>query len=280
MVDLHQLKQFLCVAEYGTVSKAAEELNITQPALSRSLQNLECELDVSLFARTKNKIVLTETGVKTVKLARKLLSEAESFEKNVKDYFSAHSTIQIGSCAPCKALKILEDSVKEFFPNIKCSSEIEEESKLSVKLLKGKYQLALLSNSLNDGTVEQVAFYKEQLFAMIPKKHALAKKTEGIYFSDIDGEAIIPFPLKGYWNDLLEKSLPHSQFLYQKTLETFDKIVNATNLISFSSDAIPMNVKNHVAIPVLDASATITYNCACLKSSKKQFSPVLRKLKG
>lgn len=56
MFELHQIKQLVTVADCGTISKAAEKLNITQPDLSRSLQNLEYELKTPLFARSKNAV--------------------------------------------------------------------------------------------------------------------------------------------------------------------------------------------------------------------------------
>ena len=62
MFELYQLRQFLAVVEHETVSKEADALNMTQPALSRSLQNLEYELQLPLFDRGKNKITLNDSG--------------------------------------------------------------------------------------------------------------------------------------------------------------------------------------------------------------------------
>ena len=53
MFELYQLEQLLAVAEHGTLSNAAEQLHISQPALSRSMQRLEAELQVTLFTRQK-----------------------------------------------------------------------------------------------------------------------------------------------------------------------------------------------------------------------------------
>ena len=53
MIELEQLKQLIAFAKYGTLSKAAEELYISQPALSRSIQKLEKTLEVELFDRKK-----------------------------------------------------------------------------------------------------------------------------------------------------------------------------------------------------------------------------------
>ena len=51
MIELHQLIQLIAFAEQGTLSRAAETLHLSQPALSRSMQKLEQELKVTLFER-------------------------------------------------------------------------------------------------------------------------------------------------------------------------------------------------------------------------------------
>jgi DNA-binding transcriptional LysR family regulator len=71
MVELKQLQQLIASAENETVSKAAEILHISQPALSLSIQRLETELEVTLFDRTKNKITLNENGMVALEHAKK-----------------------------------------------------------------------------------------------------------------------------------------------------------------------------------------------------------------
>ena len=58
MFELYQLTQLIAIAECGTMSGAAGQLHLSQPALSRSMQKLEEELQVTLFDRKKNKIAL------------------------------------------------------------------------------------------------------------------------------------------------------------------------------------------------------------------------------
>ena len=58
MLETNQLSQLITVADTKTLSKAAEILHISQPALTRSIQKLESELNVTLFDRQKNKITL------------------------------------------------------------------------------------------------------------------------------------------------------------------------------------------------------------------------------
>ena len=62
MFELYQLEQLLAVSECRTLSQAAEQLHLSQSALSRSMQRLEAELQVNLFTRQKNRIELNECG--------------------------------------------------------------------------------------------------------------------------------------------------------------------------------------------------------------------------
>lgn len=79
MIDLILLEQLIAFNDFGTLSKAAEQLNISQPALTRSMQRLEDELGIQLFIRTKNRMTLTDTGYYTVSQARQLLRHTDDF---------------------------------------------------------------------------------------------------------------------------------------------------------------------------------------------------------
>ena len=76
-MDLHQLECLVTIAEAGTVSKAAELLMFSQPALTRTLKSLEDELGYPLFERTKNRLKLNDTGELAVKYAKKILEDKE-----------------------------------------------------------------------------------------------------------------------------------------------------------------------------------------------------------
>ena len=77
-MDLRRLKTFVTIAEHGTVSKAAELLHITQPALSRQISALEQELGFKLFARVGRRLLLTPGGEQLLGDCRSLLTHAAS----------------------------------------------------------------------------------------------------------------------------------------------------------------------------------------------------------
>ena len=86
MFELHQLEQLITVAECGTLSAAAEELHLSQPALSRSMQKLEAELQVPLFTRHKNKIELNENAEMAVDYARKILWQSQDMIDHLRAF--------------------------------------------------------------------------------------------------------------------------------------------------------------------------------------------------
>lgn len=79
MIELVQLEQLVAIERCGTVSKAAEELHLSQPAISRSMQKLEGDLQVTLFERKKNKLTLNANGTLAVEYAAKVLKEMGDF---------------------------------------------------------------------------------------------------------------------------------------------------------------------------------------------------------
>src|SRR3954466_13360064 len=75
-MDLRRLRTFVTVAEQGSVSKAALRLHISQPGLSRQIQELQQELGLRLFERVGRRLVLTAEGDQLLGNSRNLLNHA------------------------------------------------------------------------------------------------------------------------------------------------------------------------------------------------------------
>src|SRR5258706_13283291 len=83
-MELRHLRYFVAVASARSVSLAARGLNVTQPGLSRQIQNLEQDLGVQLFDRIGRKIVLTGDGNELLGRARRILADAEAFRERAQ----------------------------------------------------------------------------------------------------------------------------------------------------------------------------------------------------
>ena len=88
MIEFNQLEHLVAIAKNKTISKAAEELLISQPGLTKSMQRLEEDLGLSLFNRKKNKIELNDNGLLAVEFAKKLLDGREEMIKDCLLYTS------------------------------------------------------------------------------------------------------------------------------------------------------------------------------------------------
>src|SRR5262245_27783713 len=83
-MELYQLRSFAAVAELGHLTRAAEKLHISQPALSAQIKALEDELGVALFERTPSGMLLTPAGQTLLPEAAKVVSAAVALRTQAK----------------------------------------------------------------------------------------------------------------------------------------------------------------------------------------------------
>ena len=117
MPEIVQLKQLIAIYNNKTLSKAANELHISQPALSRSMQKLEDELGVELFDHYTNKIELNKNGEIAVKHAKKILRDLEYMINEIHLTDQANKIINIACCTPAPLWDI-EPLIKKIYPLI------------------------------------------------------------------------------------------------------------------------------------------------------------------
>lgn len=75
-MQLKQLEKILMVEQYGSISKAAEQMGTTQSALSKTINDIENELGVVVFMRSANGVLLTEAGREVIRLAKSISAHA------------------------------------------------------------------------------------------------------------------------------------------------------------------------------------------------------------
>lgn len=280
MFGIYQLEQLLAFAKYGTLSKAAEELHLSQPALSRSMQKLEDELHVLLFERQKNKIVLNQNGSLAVEYAEKVLNQASNMVERIRSFDRSQHTIAIGSCAPAPLWSVTP-LLSTLYPEMTISSEMKSTELLLQGLRDNIYQFMILPETIDDPDIHYTKYDEEHLFLSLPPAHPLSGHKKGVYLNDINGENFLLFSKIGFWNDLCLKKLPSSHFLVQDEQFSFEELVKNSALPSFTSDlAIKHygNVTNRVIIPILDSEATVSYYFMCLSSTKNKMEIVFHEI--
>lgn len=279
MFEIYQLEQLLAFAKYGTLSKAAEALHLSQPALSRSMQKLEDELRVTLFERQKNKIVLNQNGILAVEYAERVLNQAEDMVERLRTFDRSQRTISIGSCAPAPLWSAIP-LLSTLYPDMTISSDMKSTELLLQGLKDGIYQFIILQETIDDPDIYCTKYGEEHLYLSLPPAHPLAGH-KGVYFKDIDGENILLFSRIGFWNDLCLKKMPSSHFLVQDERFSFEQLVKNSALPSFTSNLASKRygtVSNRVVVPILDPEANVSYYFMCLSKTMNKMGIVLREI--
>jgi DNA-binding transcriptional LysR family regulator len=96
MLDLRKIKYFQTIAQYGSISKAATQLHIAQPALSRQIKDLEAFIGVELFFRKSNGIELSAAGTQFLTDSANILNALEQAKANARKAANYHEVLHIG----------------------------------------------------------------------------------------------------------------------------------------------------------------------------------------
>ena len=119
-MKLTQLEYFCVAARYHNITKAANELFVTQPSVSNAIKSLEEEFGVNLFYRHNNKLTLTPEGEKFYKSAEELLAHADAVTSEFYELRKQATPIRIG-IPPMLGTIYLPDmylSLREEFPEV------------------------------------------------------------------------------------------------------------------------------------------------------------------
>lgn len=264
MIEIYQLEHLIAIAKYGTMTKAAEELHLSQSALSRSVRRLEADLQVTLFERQKNRAALNANGETAVEYAKKVVAQMEELVIRVRDFDRSCHTISVGSCAPAPLWEI-SPLLSSLYPDMTISSDLKMPEKLWQGLVDGLYQLVVLPYEPEEPDMVVKKYGTERLFFSLPPGHPLSESKE-LYFKDLDGETMLLYSHIGFWHEIHKQKMPSAQFLIQEERFAFREIVKSSALPSFISDIVIKREgapANRIIIPIADPEATVTYYCVC-----------------
>lgn len=270
MLETNQLSQLITVADTKTLSKAAEILHISQPALTRSIQKLESELNVTLFDRQKNKITLNKTGKLAVSHARRILADVEQMTQSIQAFERSLHTISIGSCAPSPIVELLY-YLTEKFATMTFSSETVNPDSLVLGLKNNTYQIIITNSPVKDSEICCREFCREQLFLTIPPAHPLATKKDGIFADELAGETMLLFKEIGIWESFIKAKMSQTDFIIQDRDDAFNALIRASALPAFATNlTLKRNDRrqNRIIIPFLDDEAKMTFYCSTLNKNK------------
>ncbi len=184
-MEFDQLRYFLAVAERGNFTRAAEDLMISQPALSRSIQKLEEELGQPVFERKTRSVSLTDAGTLLQARAQQVLSILEDTKAEITDDGES-GRIRIGAI-PTIAPYYLPEVLRQFSERYPKATIIVHENTtdhLLKSCTQGEIDLAILALPVPAKYLEFEELFEEELLLVLPPDHPLVEKKK-IRLSDV-----------------------------------------------------------------------------------------------
>jgi len=208
MFSFARLSCFIAVAEELHFGRAAERLHMTQPPLSRQIQQLEGELGVQLIDRTTRSVTLTPAGVAFLPDARRILQLAEGAAMTVRRVPAGDlGTVVVGFTAASAhvVLPLLLEAAREKLPDVKLELREMVTSVQLEGLLNGELDLGMARPPVKRPGLVSRPLLHEQLIAALPMGHPLADLGRQLTLNDLDGEDVIMYsPVQArYFNQLL-----------------------------------------------------------------------------
>lgn len=188
-MELDQLRYFLKVAERLNMTRAAEDLGISQPALSRAIQKLEEELGQPVLDRRTRAVALTDAGSLLQSRAQQILSILEDTKAEIVDDAQS-GRVRLGAIptiAPFFLPSVLRDFAKQ---HPKAALVVQEQTtdRLLKSITQGEIDLAIVALPIQSRYLEVLPLFDEELFLVLPTGHPLRAR-RGIRLPDVE-----PFP--------------------------------------------------------------------------------------
>ena len=191
-IDFDGLQAFVCVAEFASFVKAAQQLHLTQTALTRRIQKLESLLDTRLLDRTTRKVELTATGRDFLPQARHLVLDATRTLERVRDKAQAggHFTL---ACVPSLTTHVLPELIRAYA--LQCPGNtlrLLDASSHDVRaaVRDGQAELGIAINGEPHAELQEMPLFEDPLTLLCPTPHALQDRRT-VSWTDLQGVELI-----------------------------------------------------------------------------------------
>lgn len=180
-IDLRRLHYFVVVAEELHFTRAAERLHIAQPPLSYHIQQLERELDVQLFARTRHQVQLTEAGRTLLSEAYRLFGQVEQMVRMVQRVGHGEIGLLTLGFVPSASNTILPTILRIFrerFPEVHLLLKEQNPDQLMRGLAEQRLDVGFLYLPCEGNALETRPMSREPLVVVLPENHPLVNREE------------------------------------------------------------------------------------------------------
>lgn len=171
-MNTKQLQYAVKLADVRNFSQVAEQMNITQPAMSKQILTLEQELGVRLFDRSTVPLSLTPAGEYFLQAAKDLLYREDQLLKSMEDYKSGQRGKLTIGISPFRSLYLISGAIKkirEQFPGIEIVLHEAGSGELRRDAAEGKFDFAIVNLPVDESQLDVIPIEADTLVLAVPK---------------------------------------------------------------------------------------------------------------
>lgn len=194
-LNLRQVEAFKAVIEYGTVSRAAEMMNISQPAMSKLIAHLEEDTALQLFDRVKGRLVLTRRGMRLYEEIDRIFAGVRQVENAVEAIRRDEQSRLLIGVMPALSGAFIQQATTRFLarqPGVFCSVQSRSSQWIADGLVTRKLDVGFTVSPIDNPYVVSEPLMAHPLVCILPLDHKLTEKSV-ITPQDLDRTAFVSF---------------------------------------------------------------------------------------
>lgn len=178
MLDINRLNVFIQVAATQNCSEAAKRLHLSQPTVSKHIQNLEAELNVKLFDREGTQFRITNAGMTLLPWARKMVRQSiqvQEMMQSMQDSVVGQLRIACTTTAGKYVLPHLAARFRQHYPGVQIFIQPCVKDAAMARLLAEDADLAVVSSEVKESDLECQYFFTDHISFIVSENHPLSK---------------------------------------------------------------------------------------------------------
>nr|WP_319513884.1 LysR substrate-binding domain-containing protein [uncultured Cohaesibacter sp.] len=245
--SLRQLRAFIEVADRGSFIAASQSLNMSQPALSHCIRQLEGHVGSALFNRSTRHVHLTPLGIGFLPMARDIVNRFDSLMSDVQDAVNhKHGNVTV-ACLPSVASRLMPRvlvACDRQYPGIHVTIRDANMKGVSSMILSGEADFGIASGIAPDANLGSAGFAWDKIYAVLPVTAPLARK-RSLHWQDLEGSPFIAMSHETGIRDLVD----HTVRDLGVVLNITNEVSNLATLSGLIEEGVGISAAPELALP-------------------------------